>query len=119
MTATDAHAVAVHDDESGVRIIRVMDVLDIDSASGVRERVEAGIDGCSGDVCLELDGVSFIDSTGLSAVIELQRHANRRGAYLALACGEGAVRRLIELAFLERQLPVYPDVPQALAALTR
>ena len=104
-------------DDSGVHVVRVLGTLDIDAAPRLREAVTAQLDAAATRICLELDGVSFIDSTGLAAIIDLQRLANLNGSYLALACGEGAVRRLIQLAFLERQLPVYADVPHALAAL--
>lgn len=104
-------------EEDGVRVVRVVDALDIETSPRLRERVGAEFAAGVQRLCIDLDGVTFIDSTGLAAVIDLQRHANLNGAFLALACGEGPVRRLIELAFLERQLPVYPDVPRALEGL--
>lgn len=113
-----ARLVLAHE-EGDVRVLRISGALDIDTASHVLELAMRELGGGAEHICLDLDGVSFIDSTGLAAIIDLQRRANMEGSFFALACGDGPVRRLVELAFLERQLPVHPDVPHALSALRR
>jgi anti-anti-sigma regulatory factor len=48
----------------------------------------------------QIDG-SFIDSLGLHTLLNVQRRLSRQSRSLAVICGEGPVRRAIELARLE------------------
>jgi anti-anti-sigma factor len=53
---------------------------------------------------LDLAEVTFIDSTGLSAVMEAWAESDRNGWEFSLSRPSAAVRRVIELAGLDRVL---------------
>lgn len=91
--------------------------LDIATAPPMRDRVIGEIGDEPRRVVLDLREVTFIDSTALKALIDVQRHVDAQSGYLALAAGDGPVKRLIEMAVLQRRLPVFEDVDAAKAAL--
>ena len=51
-------------------------------------------------VVVNLDDVSYIDSTGLEVLLAALRRAQARAVTFTIDCGEGAVRTLFELTGL-------------------
>ena len=68
------------------------------------------------DVVLDLEGVEFIDSTGLAAMLNALRRLTRAGRRLLLVCPEGPVLRILRLTRLDSTFSVHAYVEDALAA---
>jgi anti-sigma B factor antagonist len=101
-------------DEGKITLVRLAG--DLDAASGPRLTEE--LDRLWGEgrrqFVLDLDGVPFIDSAGLSALVRLFKRVRGQVGRLGLAALQPAVRRVFELTRLERAFEVYPDVAEAL-----
>jgi anti-sigma B factor antagonist len=95
-------AVVVERDVRGVRV-QVAGELDISSAPKL-DRVLEGLAG-GGDLLLDLDGVGFMDSSGLAALIRAKQTAERYGQHLAIRYGTSRVRRVFELTGMLDQFP--------------
>jgi anti-anti-sigma factor len=65
-------------DEFGVRVVTLRGVLDVFSASVVGARVLAALPADTRQIVLDLDGVEFMDSAGVSALVRLREHAGHR-----------------------------------------
>jgi anti-anti-sigma factor len=65
-----------------------------------------------GNIVIDLSEAGFIDSLGLHALLNLQRRLSRRSRSLAVICGDGPVRRAIELARLENALGVVSSLAE-------
>ena len=86
------------------------------STTGLRWAITEALAGGSRRLVVDLAGVPFLDSLGLSdCVVGLQAARWGRGD-LRLAGANARARRLLALASLERLLPAYDTVEQALAA---
>jgi anti-sigma B factor antagonist len=71
--------------------------LDVLSVSGLRGAVARGsADGCS-SVVIDLEGVTFIDCTGLSALLACQQEVAASGGTFSVAALSAAVSRVVEL----------------------
>lgn len=57
-------------------------------------------------VVVNLSDVSFMDSTGLAALINLHRSVERAGGRLTVVCPDGPVRQLFAISGTERLLGV-------------
>jgi anti-anti-sigma factor len=90
--------------------------VDLANAHELGDRITAiWDDGCR-DVLLNLRGVTFMDSTGLHALIKAHRRATRDGGRFAITKSSHAVNRLLELSVLDQVLVIVPDaVPNATA----
>jgi len=55
-------------------------------------------------VIADLDQVSFIDATGLGALVGAARRAAAHGASLHVVCARPQTRKLVQLTELDRQL---------------
>lgn len=65
---------------------------------------------------VDLAKVSYIDSSGLAALIEGMQNVQQYGGGFALASLQEPVRTIFEIARLDQVFRIYPDVNAALAA---
>lgn len=68
-------------------------------------------------IVLDLSGVMFIDSTGLSVLLNALRRLTRAGGAMALVCQNPTVLRLFEITKLDSTFDIHADVEPALAAV--
>lgn len=95
--------------DGGLRVALSGD-LDVASAASVEERLVdlQGPDAPS-DLVLDLRGLSFIDSTGLSLLINTDSRARKAGRRVTIVSGRGVPRRLLETTGLIRKLDVVEE----------
>ena len=91
--------------------------LDLRTAPSLRMRLAEVLQRRDADVVLDLEGVTFIDSTGLAAMLNALRRLTRAGRCLMLACPDGPVLRILRLTRLDSTFSVHAYVEDALAAL--
>jgi anti-anti-sigma factor len=60
---------------------------------------------------LDMTATTFIDSTGVRALLQADRHSARSGSRLVVLAGDGAVRRVLELCELDGHLTIVSDHP--------
>ena len=63
-----------------------------------------------GDVIVDLRDALFIDSAGLHILLSAHRRLTRASRRMSVLCGEGPVRRVIELARLTETLGVVAGI---------
>jgi anti-sigma B factor antagonist len=84
--------------------------LDYDSAPRLREGLVGLTDGDgTGDVVLDLADLAFIDSTGLSVVVEAAKQVRSHGRDLILARPTRSTYKILEITGLHRALSVTRD----------
>ena len=91
--------------QGGVYRINTVGELDIATASSL-ERSLLDIDEADRMIVLDLSGLSFIDSTGLRVVVELNRRYGGEIDRLRIVAESRAVERLLDLVGLRAQLPL-------------
>jgi anti-sigma B factor antagonist len=99
-------------------VVVVRGNLDIDSASMLTTAVDQVLAVPVPRVVIDLSGVEFCDSTGLSAFVVGHTRAVAQGGWLRLAAPNEFLAQLLETVGLTRRLPVFPDVADALADLS-
>ena len=82
-------------------IVAVSGELDIASVRALKEALDELRDSGWNSVVVDLRGLTFIDSSGLSLLLNAQRVARREHAAFAIVDGSPAVARLLEIAGLE------------------
>ena len=98
-------------------VLRLRGELDLRSAANLRLQLAEVVRRCDADVLLDLEGVTFIDSTGLAAMLNALRRLTRAGRRLMLVCPDGPVLRILRLTRLDGTFSVYEFVEDALEAL--
>jgi anti-sigma B factor antagonist len=83
--------------------------LDISNAAAVEGRLIALEESRPAALVLDLRQVSFIDSTGLSLLINADSRARKAGRRLTIVPGEGAVERTLRTVGLDERLDIDPE----------
>ena len=86
--------------------------LDISTASDVEARLMELERSSPGRLFLDLRRVNFIDSTGLSMIINADGRARKDGRRLTIVSGDGVPRRILRTVGLEDRLDVHSDMPE-------
>lgn len=89
----------------GVRLV-LSGELDLASTDRLLSASETIPDG--GTLALDLSGLSFMDSSGLKAFMNLDRRSRREGWSLAIENPHGQVLRLLQLCGFDQRLPITP-----------
>ncbi len=105
----EVHAVA------DCHVARLFGEIDLSNAADLQSVLSGLVK--QGPVVVDLSGLEFVDSTGLSALIVARRQAEASGNRVALAGARGPVRRVLAITELDRHLGSYDDVPAAVAGL--
>jgi anti-sigma B factor antagonist len=79
--------------------------IDAHTAPSLVHRFES-LPAGEGDICLDMSGVEFMDSSGLRVIIELHQRAEADSRRLVLRSPSPAVGRLIEISGLSDHLNV-------------
>jgi len=102
----------------GARGLALSGDLDVTSATRFTDAVEFMVWGTAGAFVLDLTDVSFLDSTGLGALLRARALLAREDRPLALVCPPGAARRVLDLAGTLDTFAAYSSRDKLAAALT-
>ena len=69
-----------------------------------------------GDIVLQLDGVEFVDSSGLGAMVRLMQSARAKGGDLKLSGLPERIRKTMQMTGLLSQFEAYDSVEEAITA---
>ncbi|MFF7446572.1 MULTISPECIES: anti-sigma factor antagonist [unclassified Streptomyces] len=101
-------------DIDGVTVLSLHGEVDYDSADALTRAVPP-VDGAAGRrVVVDLSQVTFMDSSGVNALIATYRATQAADGWLRLAGVGGAVRRTLQLVGLDAIVTCYPTVKEAL-----
>lgn len=90
--------------------------LDASSAPALKKRISALIRDGHHRIALDISGVEFIDSSGLSALVSGLRQLQGDGDLVLIGL-RSTVLSMFKLTRLDRVFRIFPDQTQALAAL--
>jgi anti-sigma B factor antagonist len=101
----------------GAAVVRLEGEIDLSSSHVLSETIDSMLSSDLREVVIDATSVTFMDSTGLHALIQAKKSIHERGIRIFLVPSP-QVRRTLELVFPE---PLFADrldtVEQALAAL--
>ena len=101
------------DELDGWALLRVSGEVDIASAPRLRETLIGVIAGGQPRVVLDLDGVDFLDSTGLGVIVSALKRTRTHGGDLRIVSTRPSVRQLFELTGLDLAMPVVGSAAEA------
>ncbi len=101
----------------GVRVVAVRGELDIATSPQVRDLLSDAATDQVRPLVIDLGECEFIDSTGLAALLHGAKPAQNGQSHVAIVSPPGNVRRMLELTAIDRTIPVFETVDQAVAAV--
>jgi len=101
----------------GANAIALTGELDVETAPQLTEEVEVAVWSTVGAFVLDLSGVTFLDSSGLHALLRARAYLAREDRSLVLVCPNGPARRVLDLASVLDTFVVYATAEAAADAL--
>jgi anti-sigma B factor antagonist len=103
----------------GLDAVGVAGELDQSTAPELRTALSAVFDGPRGGaVLVDLSDCSFIDSTGLSLLVETKRQLAEGSRRFGVCCPDADVRRLLELTGIDQAVGLFDTRDEAISALS-
>ena len=107
--------VTVEPRSDGVAVVRLVGRLDLASAEAVKQQMVQAVGEGHRQLVVDLDGVDFLDSSGLGALIGGLKVARVARGNLRIARPNDQVRLVLELTTLDLVLQPYATVEEVLA----
>ncbi|MGV9254608.1 STAS domain-containing protein [Streptomyces sp. NPDC003697] len=101
--------------DGGAWVVTPVGEVDLDGSAELRDVLLSCLDDAPGTV-VDLGGVTFMDSSGINALITAHQAAREHGTWLRLAAPQDAVSRVIQLVGVDTLIPCHPTLGEALAA---
>ena len=96
-------------------VLTVGGEVDLNTAPQLKERIGSLIEQGHHRILVDLEGVEFMDSTGLSALVSGVTRTGQANGELAVVCTRPQVLRLLALTGLDHVLKVHASVSEAVA----
>lgn len=69
------------------------------------------------NVVLDMNGLQYIDSSGINALVDAHKRFTRSGRHIALTSVSPRIARILQIVALEQLIPVFPTVEAAIEGL--
>jgi stage II sporulation protein AA (anti-sigma F factor antagonist) len=101
--------------KQGILVVRLEGELDVCGANEFRTAVDEALTATGAKhILLNMQGVSFIDSSGLGVVLGRYKRITQLGGKILVVYLEPQIKRIFELAGLLKILTIYQNEEQAL-----
>jgi anti-anti-sigma factor len=103
-----------HTEQDGVLVTSVTGEVDHDSVELISAELTARLDRRPVGLVVDLEGVRFFGSLGVTAMLEARERATRLGVGFAVAAGRRPVLRTLQVTGTAEALRVRPTLREAL-----
>jgi anti-anti-sigma factor len=110
------HLSVVRADVGGVVVLGVRGEIDYQSVGALTRALPPADPTAGSRVIVDLGGVTFMDSSGVNALVAAHHATRAAQGWLRLAGAHGPVLRTLQLVGLDAVTPCHPTVEEALAA---
>ena len=98
-----------------VSVVTLPAEIDVTNADATREELLAVLSQGATLLVADMSKTVFCDSSGVSALVRVFRHAATSGAAIRLVVSTPAVQRVLSITGVDRLMDVYPSVAASLA----
>jgi anti-sigma B factor antagonist len=97
-------------------VVDVKGEIDVYTAPKLREKLIELVSEGAYDVVVNLEGVDFLDSTGLGVLVGALKRVKAHDGSLALVCTQDKILKIFKITGLTKVFPIHDSVEQAAAA---
>jgi anti-sigma B factor antagonist len=104
---------------ANVTVVSVGGEIDVYTAPILREALDKQIALGHGNLIVDLDDVSFMDSTGLGVLVGRLKRVRGQSGSLRLVCTQERVLKVFKITGLDKVFAIYDSLVEARAAATK
>ena len=101
--------------DPGRTVVEVSGEIDVYTAPRLRETLISLVDAGNYRLIIDLEGVGFLDSTGLGVLVGGLKRVRAHAGGIDLVCTHGKILRVFRITGLDRVFSIYGSVEEALA----
>lgn len=105
-------------EENGIRILVVRGEVDLSTSERLKEAVYESLEEGPGNLVVDLNGLDFMDTTGLGALVAGLKRARQGGVDLSLVCNRGHLLKIFSLTGLDKVFSIYDNLQRCLQSLS-
>ncbi|MGH2748681.1 MAG: anti-sigma factor antagonist [Actinomycetota bacterium] len=94
-------------------VVDVKGEIDVYTAPKLREKLIELVSEGSYDVVVNLEGVDFLDSTGLGVLVGALKRVKAHDGSLALVCTQDKILKIFKITGLTKVFPIHDSVDEA------
>ncbi|MGD0561130.1 MAG: STAS domain-containing protein [Streptosporangiaceae bacterium] len=94
-------------------VIEVSGEIDVYTAPRLREKIIALVDAGKYQLIIDMEGVEFLDSTGLGVLVGGLKRVRQHDGGIDLVCTQGRILRIFRITGLSRVFDIYESVDEA------
>ena len=102
-------------ERDGAAILAVSGEVDVATVPRLREQLHGLVAQGSNRIIVDLDGVDFLDSTGLGVLVGALKRVRSNDGELSLVCTQPRIRKVFEVTGLTKVFSLYDSVDEAVA----
>lgn len=87
--------------------------VDVYTAPRLKERLVEIIEAGCANVVIDMQGVGFIDSSGLGVMVSALRRARERDGVVRVVCTRDNILKIFRITGLDKVFPIYADMAEA------
>ena len=99
--------------EASVCTLTLNGEIDVYTAPELKAQLGEAIDSGCINVIVDLEGVSFIDSSGLGVLVSALRRARERDGAVRIVCTRENILKIFRITGLDKVFPIFSDVAGA------
>ena len=105
----------VDPEDHGFTVIAVSGEIDVYTAPKLRERLIGLVEAGSYQLIVDMEGVEFLDSTGLGVLVGALKRVRSNDGELSLVCTQPRIRKVFEVTGLTKVFTLHDTVEDATA----
>ena len=98
---------------NGHAVVAVKGEIDVYTAPKLREKLIELVSEGSYDVVVNLEGVDFLDSTGLGVLVGALKRVKAHDGSLSLVCSQDKILKIFKITGLTKVFPIHSSVEEA------
>lgn len=99
----------------GYTVVWAIGEIDIATAKGLMQELAIAVHSQHFRVIVDLTDVTFMDSTGLNALVLARRKANAGGGEVRLVAASARIRKILHITGLEQVFPVHSTIEESIS----
>lgn len=101
-------------EERGIPVVELEGEVDLSTSPQFKETVYRLIDSGRRDIVLDLDGLDFMDSTGLGVLVAVLKRTSMEGGRIRLVCSKRSIMKVFNITGLDKVFAIYDNLQRCL-----
>lgn len=104
--------------DGNITVLAIAGRVDSYTVPQLREQLRLAASKKQPNLIVDLADVSFLDSSGLAALVYGMKHCRENGGDMCLCSPQQSVRMILELTRLDQAIDIFPSETEAVASFT-